>query len=134
MKRLVEISWLEAKATEWEVLDVGPYYDPKVKQMVYPCQIVKMDGINSNGEVVPGSGVQSAAIPLPSGGMAAVYGGHEICNAFQNKLKNKGLETHIILAEQKLQSFDGRSEGNWIFDPFFYARTGTVSLNCKYAC
>ncbi len=133
-KRLVENSWLEAKATEWEVLDVGPYYDPKVKQMVYPCQIVKRDCINSKGEVIPGSGVQSAAIPLPSGGMAAVYGGREICNAFQNKLKTKGLETHVILAQQKLQSFDGRSEGNGIFDPFFYARTGTVSLNCKYPC
>jgi hypothetical protein len=133
-KTLVENGWSEAKPTEWESIDVGPYYDHDLKQMVNPCQIVKKNCVNSKGEAVPGSGVRSAAIELPSGAIAANYGGRQICNEFENRLKDKGLATHVILAQQKTKRYDGRSEGNGIYDHFYYAQLGKVSLNCRYAC
>jgi hypothetical protein len=132
VKRLAEEAWSESEATAWETIKVGAYYEPKVKQMIFPCEIFKTDCVNSQGEVIRGSGVRSDTIAIPTGGMVASYGGRDTCNDFQNKLKKLGLETHVILSQQKILSFDGRSEGNGVFDHFFYAQMGTVSFNCNY--
>ena len=89
----MEREWQESRPTQWNVLDVATYFDEYEKQMILPSQLFKRNCVNDKGQNISGSGVRTLAA-VPASACSAMYDGRQICELFENKLRELKLCTH----------------------------------------